>query len=125
MAVAPTAIVSLDCAEPRLLADFWAAMLGGEIAFVRPSAVGVRSAGGMWLVALRVDDYVAPTWPSPDVPKQIHLDLPVTDLAAAVSEAESLGATLALMQPNPEVFRVLLDPAGHPFCLTTAVGALA
>jgi hypothetical protein len=121
MAVSPTAIVSIDCADPASLAEFWVAMLGGDIAFTRPNAVGVRSSGGLWLVALRVDDFVPPTWPAPDVPKQIHLDLPVTDLSSAVSEAESLGATIAPVQPNPDVFRVLRDPAGHPFCLTTGV----
>jgi hypothetical protein len=31
-------------------------------------------------------------------------------------EAVALGATLSAEQPN-EAVRVLLDPAGHPFCL--------
>lgn len=56
--------VSLDCADPGPLAEFWAAMLG---------------------------------------------------------EAERLGARPAPEQPAPEHRRVLLDPAGHPFCLTTQV----
>jgi len=34
----------------------------------------------------------------------------------AVTEAVALGATLAGHQPQDHV-RVLLDPAGHPFCL--------
>jgi hypothetical protein len=33
-----------------------------------------------------------------------------------VQDALALGATLAAHQPQEEV-RVLLDPAGHPFCL--------
>ena len=66
-----------------------------------------------------VADYVAPTWPSNDVPKQLHLDLAVTDLDVAVAEAERLGALPATVQPAPDRWRVLLDPAGHPFCLTT------
>ena len=36
------------------------------------------------------------------------------DLAGA--HAESVGAQLALFQPQDDV-RVYLDPAGHPFCL--------
>jgi hypothetical protein len=48
----------------------------------------------------------------------LHLDFQVRDLAAAVDEAVSLGAVLAEVQPNSTV-RVLFDPAGHPFCLST------
>jgi hypothetical protein len=40
------------------------------------------------------------------VPKQIHLDL---------------GATRAEFQPAPDARRILLDPAGHPFCLTVGI----
>ena len=47
---------------------------------------------------------------------QLHLDIGITDLAAGVAYAESLGASLAAYQPQDDV-RVLLDPAGHPFCL--------
>lgn len=47
---------------------------------------------------------------------QIHLDVGVTALTEAVSDALDLGATLAAEQPQADV-RVLLDPAGHPFCL--------
>lgn len=46
----------------------------------------------------------------------LHLDFEVTDLEGEVSRALSLGATLAKSQPQENV-RVLLDPAGHPFCL--------
>jgi hypothetical protein len=42
----------------------------------------------------------------------LHLDIGVRDLAAAVE----LGAALPSHQPQADV-RVLLDPAGHPFCL--------
>ena len=40
----------------------------------------------------------------------------VEDLAPAVADALELGATLADFQAQDDV-RVLLDPAGHPFCL--------
>jgi hypothetical protein len=46
----------------------------------------------------------------------MHFDFQVADLDAAVEEAVGLGATLAESQPQVTV-RVLLDPAGHPFCL--------
>jgi len=120
MAVAGTMFVTLDCAEAGPLAQFWAAMLGGTIVFSTPQAVGVRSPAGR-VAAMVVDDYRPPTWPEPDVPKQIHLDLGVDDLDVAVAEAVRLGATPAAFQPAPEARRILLDPAGHPFCLTTMI----
>jgi hypothetical protein len=46
----------------------------------------------------------------------LHLDIEVPDLDAAVEAAVAAGATLAAHQPHNDV-RVLLDPAGHPFCL--------
>ena len=95
-------------------------MLGGEIKFSSSTTVGVRT-DWVWLSALKVADYVAPTWPEGDVPKQIHLDLAVTELEVAVTEAERLGARVAPFQPAPDRWRVLLDPAGHPFCLTTQI----
>ena len=57
-------------------------------------------------------------WP-PAVGQQramMHFDFQVGDLDAAVSDALALGASLAAEQPQENV-RVLLDPAGHPFCL--------
>jgi hypothetical protein len=46
----------------------------------------------------------------------MHLDFEVDDLDAAVAHAVELGAEEAAFQPQNNV-RVLLDPAGHPFCL--------
>jgi len=120
MAVARCGIVSLDCADPAPLAEFWAAMLDGEVAFTHAESVVVRTAW-VWLSAMRVPDYRPPTWPRGDVPKQIHLNLAVRDLEAAVDEAVRIGARPASDQPNPGEYRVLLDPAGHPFCLTTQI----
>jgi hypothetical protein len=47
---------------------------------------------------------------------QVHLDVGVRDVAQAVDDAVALGATVAAYQPQDDV-RVVLDPAGHPFCL--------
>jgi hypothetical protein len=46
----------------------------------------------------------------------MHLDIEVKDLDAAIADAVALGARVAEFQPQDNV-RVLLDPAGHPFCL--------
>ncbi|WP_445402475.1 VOC family protein [Streptomyces sp. LE64] len=60
-----------------------------------------------------------PVWPDPAHSKQAHLELGVEDLDAAQERMLALGAVLPDFQPNPEAWRVLLDPAGHPFCLAT------
>ena len=64
------------------------------------------------------EGYVPPVWPSEAGLQQmmLHIDIAVDDVAAAVADAVELGATVADYQPQDDV-RVLLDPAGHPFCL--------
>ncbi|HEX3779649.1 MAG TPA: VOC family protein [Pseudonocardiaceae bacterium] len=42
----------------------------------------------------------------------------VEDRDAAEAEALRLGARQAAEQPGADQWHVLLDPAGHPFCLT-------
>ena len=112
--------ISLDCANPGRLAQFWAELLGGEIAFQSDVFVAVKLEN-VWMTAVRVENYQAPTWPSDTTPKQMHLDLAVTDLQLSSAEAIRLGATQCDVQPAPERYLVLLDPAGHPFCLTTQI----
>jgi hypothetical protein len=46
----------------------------------------------------------------------IHMDIGVPDPEAGVAWALECGATVAGHQPQDDV-RVMLDPAGHPFCL--------
>jgi hypothetical protein len=53
---------------------------------------------------------------------QAHLDIGVDLLAAGVARAIDLGATLAANQPQDDV-RVLIDPAGHPFCIFGSAGS--
>ena len=112
--------VSLDCADPAALAAFWAELTGGTIAFSSDEFVAVRTPT-IWLATVRVADYEPPTWPESARAKQIHVDLATDDLDAAVAEATRLGARVAEHQPAPDRWRVLLDPAGHPFCFTTQI----
>jgi Glyoxalase-like domain len=62
--------------------------------------------------------YKPPVWPAAPGEQQmmIHLDIEVDDLDAGVTWAIEAGAILAEHQPQDDV-RVMLDPAGHPFCL--------
>jgi|HubBroStandDraft_3_1064219.scaffolds.fasta_scaffold200992_1 hypothetical protein len=109
--------VVLDCNDPSGLATFWSSLLGGEVSRFSDDFYVVRS-GSTWLAAQRIDSFEPPTWPGGDRPKQMHLDIAVDDLAAAVREALQLGATQEEDQPSPERWRVMRDPAGHLFCLS-------
>ena len=109
--------ISLDCADPGPLSTFWADLLGGEIVLTRDD-IGVVKLDHLLLTAMQVENYAAPTWPAGSVPKQSHIDLEVDVLDDAERRALSLGAVRAQWQPEPDSHRVLLDPAGHPFCLS-------
>jgi hypothetical protein len=107
--------ISLDCADPAALADFYLKLLGGEIGWRSAGSVGVR-APGVVLAMQRVAGYRPPGWPGSSI---VHLDLSAgQDLEPAVARAVAAGAVQAEDQPDPR-WRVLLDPAGHPFCITT------
>jgi hypothetical protein len=112
--------ICLDCDDPMALGEFWAALLGGSVAFTSHDFVAVRT-DSVWISAVRTDDHRPPDWPEATVPKQIHLDLAVDDLDEAEDVALALGAVRAAKQPAPDRWRVLLDPAGHPFCLSTQI----
>ena len=114
------ASISIDCTDPDALAPFYRALLGLEEAFASPDRGVVALAGaGPMLTLMRVDTYVAPSWPDGPQHQQMHLDVGVEDLPAAVASAIALGAAEAAHQPDPDRWRVLIDPAGHPFCLST------
>lgn len=117
------ASISVDTTDPAALADFYARLLGMHRIFERPDgSVIALSDGRIALTVMYAADHVPPSWPEPG--QQLHLDIAVLDLPAAVATALALGAVEAAHQPGADVWRVLLDPAGHPFCLTTAGGTL-
>ncbi len=62
------------------------------------------------------EGYQPPTWPSLERGQQLHIDLMVDDLPAAVAYAKSIGASESSVQYSQR-WHILLDPAGHPFCL--------
>ncbi|MBB2940468.1 hypothetical protein FB565_000172 [Actinoplanes lutulentus] len=118
MPLARYAGVSLDSGEPQALADFYSKLLDAEISYTSEEFVFL---GGANLGFVKVDKYVPPTWPSPDVPKQAHLELSVDELDAGETAIIALGATKPEFQPQPDRWRVLLDPAGHPFCISASI----
>lgn len=122
--------VVIGAPNPRALAAFYARLLGWTVvdeAGPRPGAppedgwAQLRPPSGGAGVSPSFEfeaDYVPPVWPSAAGEQQImtHVDIAVEDLDEAVAWAVAAGATLAACQPQQHV-RVMLDPAGHPFCL--------
>jgi catechol 2,3-dioxygenase-like lactoylglutathione lyase family enzyme len=112
--------VVLDSPDAHQLCAFYQALLGWEIGTDEPDWVTLHPPGGGTGLsfAAEPDTYVRPTWPSDPGQQQmmLHLDIEVRDLDEGVRYALDAGAELAEFQPQPLV-RVLLDPAGHPFCL--------
>ena len=118
--VARLAAVSLDTSDPAGLAAFYRQLLDLELLFETEEFVALKGASVI-LTMQRVEDHQAPEWPTGAVPKQLHLELAVDDLDTAEAKAVALGAAKAGTQPSPDTWRVLLDPAGHPFCITTLI----
>jgi hypothetical protein len=118
--VARLAAVSLDSPDPVALASFYRELLGMDPVAESDDFVALKGTG-IYLTTQRVENHRVPEWPEGDVPKQMHLELAVTDLDEAEADALKLGATKSPTQPSPDRWRVLLDPAGHPFCITTLI----
>ncbi|MCF3105798.1 VOC family protein [Streptomyces roseoverticillatus] len=111
--------ITLDCADPETLAAFYQQATGLEL---HPASdgdfAGLTRGDGLFIGFQRVDDYRAPRWPDQSVPQQVHLDFEVDDLDEAEALLLELGATKPEQQPGADRWRVFIDPAGHPFCLT-------
>ncbi|WP_242001867.1 VOC family protein [Kribbella steppae] len=124
---------ALDTTDVRGLAEFYRKLLGlryrpGD---ERPADGSVDDAD--WLVLVDDDGNrqlafqqvsVLPrsTWPSHDVPMQLHVDYAVPSLEELQhhkQRAVDLGAEVLLDRTTEggEPLYVLADPAGHPFCL--------
>ena len=119
--------VTVDCDDAEALAAFYARILGWEV-HARDGVGWVQlrdPSGGVGLNVQMEAWYERPRWPevagSPT--KMMHFELVVDDLDAAVDLVVEAGGTEASPQPldrDPRRMRVMLDPAGHPFCLFVA-----
>lgn len=113
-----------DCSDPRPLAEFYRALLGGAVD--RPDPRWATSdafatlhvdAGAVYTFQ-RVEQFIPPQWPDSSHPQQLHLDIEVVDLVAAGREVIAAGASL--LHADEHGWHVYADPAGHPFCLLRA-----
>lgn len=124
---------ALDATDCRELAEFYRAFLGLRYRHrdEPPDDGSVDDAD--WLVLVdesgqrvlafnQVASLTRPTWPTDEVPKQMHHDFRVSSVAELEEQrrrAEALGAVLLYDRSDDEgePLYVLADPAGHPFCV--------
>jgi hypothetical protein len=111
------AAITVDCPDPAALAAFYQAAAGAEAVRGDADSAWARMAGTLWIFR-KVADFRAPTWPSSEVPMQVHMEFSVDELEPAAERLRELGATVPEHQPGRAGgLLVLLDPAGHPFCI--------
>jgi catechol 2,3-dioxygenase-like lactoylglutathione lyase family enzyme len=113
----------LGTPDPPGLAEFYRQLLGwayrDEDHESDDTWVVIKPPGGGTGLSFQLEtEHEPPVWPTARSTQQmqLHLDIGVADLDAEVARAEGLGARQAQWQPQDDV-RVMLDPAGHPFCL--------
>ncbi len=117
--------IVLDSDNAEELAAFYHKLLGwtkecqnfeGEKWFIVKSSLKKSTS----LVFQQVDNYEKPTWPASKGLQQqmLHIDFYVehADFERKIQHALACGATLAETQFTAN-WKVLLDPAGHPFCI--------
>lgn len=112
--------IALDCDDADALADFYVRLTGWKKTLSGGGWAGIHTPQGVILAFQTVEDYCRPVWPwkAGEQQQMAHMDFYTSDLAAAVEHAVSCGAELVPVQYY-ETSRVLFDPAGHPFCLST------
>ncbi len=114
---------TLDCKDAHALAEFYTRLLHWEIPYFDQeyavlSAPGTAQGAYPAITFQQNPDYLPPVWPDePSKQQQMaHIDFAVNDLAQAVSYSIACGAKIASEQFS-ELWTVMLDPEGHPFCL--------
>ncbi|NMD55397.1 MULTISPECIES: VOC family protein [Tsukamurella] len=126
--------VVLDAADARRSAEFYRAFLGLDYlpgdepraGVGDPDFIVLTDADGRRLLAFQtVPAFARSTWPSMDVPQQLHLDFAARDLAEMAEQHDrvlALGGSLVddRIDDPEEALRVYADLDGHPFCIFVA-----
>lgn len=112
--------IAFDCKNANELADFYTKLTGWKKEIASDDWAGIRTPEGILLVFQTVEEYSEPKWPWEKGKQQqmVHIDYLVDDLKQAEEYAIKCGAIKAHIQYY-ETSTVMLDPAGHPFCLST------
>src|SRR5690349_14570701 len=117
----------LDAPDVPALAAFYERFLGWPIQDGGPYWAVLRPNPEQQAHKIEIQhepNYIRPTWPAApgETGMQLHLDFWVDDLEAGIAWCEECGGEQAAWQPSNRDLsrlRVMLDPAGHPFCLWT------
>jgi uncharacterized glyoxalase superfamily protein PhnB len=115
--------VTLDSGNTEEHAEFYQKLLGWTIRFTNTDNgmkfVGIMNETKDIILLFQEDDnYKKPVWPieQGQQQKMAHLDFFTDDLEKDVNHAIACGAKLAETQYSDK-WRVIIDPAGHPFCI--------
>jgi predicted enzyme related to lactoylglutathione lyase len=116
--------ITVDCVNPQLLAEFWAAALDWKITHADEEGVVIELLDSSPEVG-RIPDILF--YKNPDkkiVKNRLHFDLRPQDQSAEVARLEALGAKqVEIGQVNePEAtWIVMADPEGNEFCVLRAL----
>jgi hypothetical protein len=112
--------IAFDCCNANELADFYIKITGWEKEISSEEWAAIRIPEGILLVFQTVESYIPPVWPWQEGKQQqmAHIDFKVDNLQEAEELAISHGAKKAEVQYY-DTSTVMLDPSGHPFCLST------
>jgi predicted enzyme related to lactoylglutathione lyase len=104
----------LDCADPKLLAEFWSKALGYEIG-------GYAEQWGLLHGPREGEVFLLQKVPEPKVGKnRMHIDVTASDIEAKAMELEGLGAKRLTPDPLTQFnsrWIVMADPEGNEFCV--------
>ncbi|CAN2177923.1 VOC domain containing protein [Candidatus Nanopelagicaceae bacterium] len=120
--------ITIDCANPAALADFWSKALGWPIGvggddievWIERELDDPRKTGFPDILFLKVPDEKI-------VKNRLHLDLRPDNQEEEVARLESLGAKrieIGQSDDSEKTWVVMADPEGNEFCVLRAVTAL-
>jgi catechol 2,3-dioxygenase-like lactoylglutathione lyase family enzyme len=106
--------LTIDCRDPRLVADFWCAALGYRLIEIDEEDAEIRPVDGSgWTLLFQV----VPEGKS--VKNRLHLDLRASaSMAAEVARLEAAGATaIRRVDEDGSFWTVMADPEGNELCV--------
>ena len=112
--------ITVDCIDPKKVADFWASALDWKITFEDENEVCLELLDGSPEVG-RIPDILFLKNPDKKVVKnRLHLDLRPQDQDVEVARLKSLGATeieIGQSDDSDTTWVVMADPEGNEFCV--------
>ena len=115
--------ITIDCIDPRRVAEFWAAALEWKITESDDVEVVIELLDGSPEVGRIPDILFLKNPDKKQVKNRLHLDLRPLDQDAEVARLEALGATrIEIGQSDyaETTWVVMADPEGNEFCVLRA-----